>query len=74
MRFFSFGGTTECTGADMYHFDDCYVYFGAGFIKINGTHLFGGNLFVLVTYFLFGGNHLFDVKIIHFGGSLIGSL
>ena len=50
MRLFSFGGTTECIGADMYHFGDGFIFFGAWFINIGGIYLFGGNVFVLALY------------------------
>ena len=50
MSFFSFGGTTECTGAEMYQFGAGYVQSGATFIHIGGFHLSGGSTFVLAPY------------------------
>ena len=50
MRFFSFGGTTQCTGADMFYSGDRYVQSGGGFIHFGGIHRFGGSAFLLVAF------------------------
>ena len=66
MRFVSFGGTTECTGADMYHFA----------IAMSNLVL-GASTLVVFVYLVavysfwwrvvhFGRNHPFGGKIIHF--------